>query len=69
MLSRGERVKNGVQEQLAKIVDGVGYKRRDAEVVGTRLGVVVGQCFEVNTSEIEESILVIGGEVVFSLYG
>ena len=62
-----ERVENGVEEKLAKVVDGVGDEGGNAEVVGTRLAFTELELGNVDTGKIEEGVLVVCGELVFSL--
>ena len=56
-----------MEEKLAKVVDGVGNEGGDAEVVGTRLALAELELGHVDTGEIEESILVVCGELVLGL--
>lgn len=62
-----ERVKDGVEEELAKVVDGLAEEGSDGEVVGTFLLLFGGEIRDVHAGEVKESILVIGCELQFSL--
>jgi hypothetical protein len=64
----GERVEDGVEEQLAEVVDGVGDEGGDAEVVGAGLALAEVEVGEVDAGEEEERVLVVGGELVLGLY-
>ncbi|KAJ5082902.1 hypothetical protein N7532_011945 [Penicillium argentinense] len=64
---RGERIQNGVQEELAKVVDGVGDQRSDTEVVGAREALVFGEVFEVDAGQVQEGVFVERGKFLFSL--
>ena len=68
MRGRGKGVEDGVQQELAEVVDGVGDQGRDAEVVGAGLEIGGGEGGEVDTGEVEEGVMIIGGEVVFCLW-
>ena len=54
---------DGVQEELAEVVDAVGDEGGDAEVVGAGLGVRRGEGGEVDAGEVEEGVFVVGAEV------
>lgn len=62
-----EGVEDGVEEELAEVVDGVGDEGCDAEVVGAALGFFRGEGGEVDAGEVEEGVAVVGGEVMFCL--
>lgn len=67
MGSIDERVEDGMEKKLAEIVDRVGDKGGDTEVICSRLALTEVEIREVNTGEIEERILVIGSEFVLRL--
>ena len=54
---------DGVQQELAEVVDAVRDEGGDAEVVGAGLGVVRGEGGEVDAGEVEEGVFVVGAEV------
>lgn len=57
-------VEDGVQQQLSKVVDGVGDEGGDAEVVGAGLAVAEFQVVEVNAGKEQQGVLVVCGELV-----
>ena len=60
-------VEDGVQEELAEVVDGVGDEGGDAEVVGAGVGLGGGELCDVDAGEVEEGVAVVGGEVLLGL--
>lgn len=64
----GEGVQDRVQEEFTEVVDGVGDERGHAEVVcaGDALGFT--EILEVDAGEVEEGVLVEGGEFLFGLW-
>lgn len=63
----GEGAQDGVEEELAEVVDGVGDEGCDAEVVGAVLAVFEGEGFDVDTGEVEEGVFVVCSEFGFGL--
>ena len=63
----GQRIQNGVQKQLAKVVDGIGDEGGDAEVVGARDALAFWKFFEVDAGQVQEGVFVEGSEFLFSL--
>jgi hypothetical protein len=62
-----EGVEDGMQQQLAEVVDGVADEGGDAEVVGARLAVAQLEGADVDAGEVEEGVFVVGGEFVLRL--
>lgn len=63
----GEGAEDGVEEELAEVVDGVGDEGRDAEVVGAVLAVFEGERSDVDAGEVEEGVFVVCSEFGFGL--
>lgn len=62
-----ERVEDGVQEELAKVVDGLAEQGGDGEVVGAFLLLGGAEVGDVDAGEVEEGVFVVGGEFEFCL--
>jgi hypothetical protein len=62
-----ERVEDGVEEELAEVVDGVADEGGDGQVVRARLAVAQLEGADVDAGEVEEGVLVVGGELVLAL--
>ena len=62
-----EAVEDGVQQQLAEVVDGVADEGGDGQVVGARLAVAQLEGADVDAGEVEEGVFVVGGEFVLAL--
>lgn len=62
-----ERVEDRVEEELAKVVDGIGDEGGDAEIVGTRLALAQLEFGDVDTGEVQEGVFIICGKLVFGL--
>ena len=67
VLGFGERVENGVHQQFTEVVDRIGHQGGDTEVICAGGPFGRGQVLQVYASEVEEGILVEGGEFLFSL--
>lgn len=62
-----QRVEDGVEEKFAEVVNGVGDKRGDAEVVGASLAFAKVEVCKVDAGEVEERVFVVRCEFVFPL--
>jgi hypothetical protein len=47
-----ERIEDGVEKKLTEVVDGVGDKGSDTEVVGTASALGWGEVFKIDTGEV-----------------
>jgi len=63
----GECVQDGVEKELAEVVDGVGDESGNAEVIGTSLAFAKVKIGEVDAGEEEERILVVCRKLVLGL--
>jgi len=62
-----QHVKDGVEEELAEVVDAGRHKRGEAEVVGAAVALVGGEGIEIYAGEVEESVTVVCSKVGFPL--
>lgn len=67
MRSGEEGIEDGVEEELAEVVNRVRDEGCDAEVVRAGLGVGGCEGGEVDAGEVEEGVAVVSGEVVLCL--
>ena len=56
-----------MEEEFAKIVDGIGYEGGHTEIVGTRLRIFECEAFEIDACKIQKCVFVEGAKVGFSL--
>lgn len=62
-----ERVKYGVKEELSEVVDGVGHKGGDAEVVGAGLTFAKAEGVEIDAGQEKKRVLVVRSKLVLGL--
>lgn len=62
MLCVFKGVKDGVKEEFAKVVDGVGDEGGYAQVVCSSGAIFLCQVFDLDTGEVKEGIFVVGSE-------
>lgn len=67
VFSRFEGVEDGVQEELAEVVDGLAEEGGDSEVVGAFLLLGEGEVGYVHAGEVEKGVFVVGGEFKLGL--